>query len=209
MISAGSLAIDLGATALGGAPGAVVSTVGSSLLGNLTGAATDAARTAREQWTLQMAQQGSPLAAAIIVAAPNNVSGNEASGWRSVLTQVPASVMALANQQYPGGYWPVGQPDFYTDTNGATHRTIVAQVQAATTANGVGTGAPLSIPSSVTSTTGAITGTGVGSGVLLPTVTTTAPMNPSTSSSRTMLYVVLGLVVLVVVAVLLKHRGRK
>lgn len=190
MISAAAVGIDIGSSLVGG------------LVNDITGSATNAARTTREQWTLQMAQQGSALAAALIVAAPSNVSGNEATGWRALVSQIPAQVLAAANQLYPGGYWPVGQPDFYTDTTGATHTTIVAQVAAAHAS----TGAQPAISSGATSTTGLVTGTGVGA-VVLPTVTTTAPR--TTSSSSTWLYVAIGVVVLTLVAALVVHRRRR
>jgi hypothetical protein len=99
--------------------------------GGAGGATTDAARQQRVTWTLQQAQQGSPLAAALIVAAPANVGTSEAAMWRAALAQVPDVVLSSADAQYPGGFWPTGQPDFYTDTSGQTHRTIVSQVAGA------------------------------------------------------------------------------
>lgn len=138
--------------------------VGSSLVGAITGnTATDRARATREAWTLQMAQQGSPTAAAIIIAAPSNVSGNESGGWRGELSQIPAAVLAAAQSIYgPSGWWPKGQPDFYTDLAGPTHTKIVAEVASAALSSGPSTAPPLTLPSSSTSTTGLITGTGVG-----------------------------------------------
>lgn len=119
-------------TGVGGPAGAVVGTLAQTFLSNLFGGgANDRQRQARAAWTLSEANQGSPLAAAIIVAAPANVANDEAPFWRSAHDAVRPDMLSAATMQYPGGFWPKGQPDFFTDTNGATHRAIVAEVQSA------------------------------------------------------------------------------
>lgn len=119
-------------TGVGGPAGAVVGTLAQTFLSNLFGGgANDRQRQARAAWTLSEANQGSPLAAAIIREAPNNVANDEAGFWTAALSQVRQDILNAAQVKYPGDIWPKGQPDFFTDTNGATHRSIVAEVQAA------------------------------------------------------------------------------
>lgn len=129
----GGIAAILGggvSTAAGAGPvtGALAGNFLSSLFG---GSARDKQRQARTAWTLSEANQGSPLAAAVIVAAPANVANDEAPFWTAALSQVRQDILNAANAKYPNGYWPVNQPDFYTDQNGPTHRAIVAEVQQA------------------------------------------------------------------------------
>lgn len=92
------------------------------------GAATDAGRQARADWTELAAKNGSPTAAALIVAAPANVGPNEDAMWTRALSRVPADVLQQAYAMFPSGYWPEGQPDFYTDVSGPTHRQIMSEV---------------------------------------------------------------------------------
>lgn len=95
------------------------------------GAATDASRQARVNWTVQAAQRGSVLAAEIILAGPANTGGNERPMWTTAAGKIPATVLNQAMQISPSGWWPSGQPDFYTDINGATHQQILQQVATA------------------------------------------------------------------------------
>lgn len=116
------------AVALAPIPGASLVAAGIATYTGSQGSSTDAQRKLRVDWTLQQAQAGSQTAAAIIVAAPANVGSYEAPMWRAALSQVPEVVMVKADAQYPGGYWPTGAPDFYTDISGTTHRRIQAEV---------------------------------------------------------------------------------
>src|SRR5581483_981054 len=178
---------------VGGPVGTVVGSASGSIVTRVFGGAgVDAARQERANWTLQMAINGSILAAEIIIAAPANVSNNEAGMWRDALSHVPANVLAAANDATGGlGWWPSGQPDFYTDTNGPTHRTILAQVQAA------GASVPTLPPPTTLATTTAVGNvpppqTSGGSAQQLPTVNVTAPR----STASLALYIGGGLVLL-------------
>ncbi len=118
--------------ALAPIPGASQIAAGVNLATSATGGtATDQQRQARVDWTVQQAQAGSTTAAAIIIAGPANTASHEAPMWRAALGQVPDVVLQSAYAQYPSGYWPVGQADFYTDTAGATHQRIVSEVRQA------------------------------------------------------------------------------
>lgn len=125
------------------------------------GNATDAARLKRVNWTGDMARQRSMTASRIIVAGPFNTSGNEHQMWTAMLPAIPADLLAAVRAENPNGWWPVGQADFFTDVNGATHTQIVNEARAAG-----GTGF------STVSTTATPT-----SGSTLPGMTTTAPFN--------------------------------
>lgn len=104
----------------------------ASMIGDLTGGAkTDAARLQRVNWTVQQAQRGSVLAAEIILGAPAKVGSNERAMWTAAASKIPQSVLQQAMSLSPGGWWPDGQPDFYTDVNGSTHQQIMQQVNAA------------------------------------------------------------------------------
>lgn len=119
-------------TAVGVPGGPIAGAAAGNFLSSLFGGSdVDKQRQARAAWTLSEANQGSPLAAAIIVAAPGNVANDEAPFWQAALSQVRQDMLNAANVKYPTGYWPKGLPDFYTDVNGTTHRAIVAEVQAA------------------------------------------------------------------------------
>lgn len=129
------------------------------LLSSVTGgAATDASRQARVNWTVQAAQRGSVLAAEIIMAGPANTAGTERTMWATAAGKIPATVLAQASAISPSGWWPSGQPDFYTDVNGPTHTQILSQVAQASQAG-------VAIGSGVANGIKALTGTS--SGVLL------------------------------------------
>lgn len=91
----------------------------------------------RIAWTVQMAQAGSVLAAAIVLggAHEQTVNASERQAWADVVSAVPPNTLQLAQARYPGGYWPVGQSDFYSDTTGATHQQITREVNSAAAAN--------------------------------------------------------------------------
>lgn len=126
-----TLLLSAGANAVVPGSGAFVGT-GLSILDSLFGGtATNDKRVVRVNWTLQEANQGSTTAAALIVAAPDNVANDEAGYWRTALTKVNPMVLAQSTALYPFGLWPKGLPDFYTDVTGQTHQAIVREVQAA------------------------------------------------------------------------------
>jgi hypothetical protein len=116
--------------------GAIVGPV-AGLISNLFGGGSkgDSSTVAQERetrvsWTYQQAVQGSPLAAALIMAGAAN-DPTYASYWNSALQQLAQSnpdVLAAARATYPAGYWPVGQPDFYTDVTGETHTQVLTEV---------------------------------------------------------------------------------
>jgi hypothetical protein len=158
--TAGTALVAAGANLLVPGSGTAIGII-SSLSSLFGGSATDAARLKRVQWTLDMAKQRSRTAVAIILAAPLNTSGNEHAMWTAVLPAVPADLLAAVRAETPNGWWPSGQPDFFTDVGGPTHTTIVAEARAAG-----GTGF------ATVSTTAAPAG-----GSSLPGMTTTAPFN--------------------------------
>lgn len=121
-----TLLISSGANAIVPGSGAVVA-AGLGIFGKLFGGADDA-RKQRVAWTLAQANAGSPTAAALIVAAPENVADDEKGFWRTAFTQIDPTVLSLSTRLYPFGLWPKGQPDFYSDVNGQTHRAIVSEV---------------------------------------------------------------------------------
>lgn len=182
--------------AVGGPAGAVVGGTSAGFVTRIFGGAgVDRQRQDRVNWTLQQAINGSITAGEIIIAAPQNVSGNEADMWTRALSQVPSNVLATANNLTQGqGWWPAGQPDFYTDVNGSTHQQIVAEVRAS--GNPTTQIAPQTTPTSVTQQGQ--------QAQPLPAVRTIAAA-PASSSS--LWYIVGGVVLLVVVAfVVLRHR---
>lgn len=127
-----NILLGVGANVIAPGSGTLVaggSTVITSAMNQLThgGAATDQQRETRVTWTLKEANAGSPLAAALIIAAPANVGSNEARQWQAALSQVNPAVLAQAYQAYPSGFWPEGQPDFYTDIGGPTHQQILRE----------------------------------------------------------------------------------
>jgi hypothetical protein len=147
-------------TVIGGPAGGATGNVLGNLIGSLFGSSsTDTARKTRVAWTLQEANAGSTLAAALIYAAPANVAGDEAPYWRTALNSVRPDILAAAQTRYPQGYWPVGQPDFYTDVNGATHRQIVSEVSSAgginTPVTSTSSGGLIYSPGAYPTTTGA------------------------------------------------------
>lgn len=155
--TASTLLLSTGANALIPGSGVFVGT-GLSFLNSFFGGGADDARKKRAAWTLQEANQGSPTAAALIVAAPDNVANDEAPFWRAALAQVNPQILAYSTQLYPFGLWPKGQPDFYTDVGGATHQQILKEVS--------GAGGISSSPATVSS-----------QGTALPPMQTTAPFN--------------------------------
>lgn len=121
----------------------------------------------RIAWTVQMAQAGSAMAAALVLGGSHEPSVNaaERQAWTDVLGAVPSQTMSIAQSRFPNGYWPSGQPDFYSDTGGAVHQTIVREVNnagASNDANGTNTYGP---PPGGSGTQG------------LPPVRTVAPFN--------------------------------
>lgn len=119
-------------SAVGTATGIPGGTIVGGIIGNLFGAgnATDQARQRRVAWTLQQANAGSPTAAALILAAPANVSEHEAPYWRTALNTVSSPVLTQAMQQYGNsGFWDQGGPDFYA--SGPIHQKILTEVSQA------------------------------------------------------------------------------
>lgn len=134
-----STLVTAGANAIVPGAGTAISTL-QRLFGG--GSATDAQRLQRVNWTLGMARQRSTTAVAIILAGPSNTSGNEHQMWTTVLPEVPADLLASVRASMPNGWWPVGQADFFTDVNGATHTQIVNEARAAGGTGFVSTSSP-------------------------------------------------------------------
>ncbi len=107
----GSLTSIIGGLVGGIIGGPAGSAAGSSIGGLVSfSGSQDQQRQQRVNWMVTAAQQGSPLAAAIIIDGPQNVGGNEAPMWTRAQSEIPATVLTQANAQYPGGFWPVGAP---------------------------------------------------------------------------------------------------
>lgn len=176
---------------VGGPAGAAAgTTIGSQV--NFGNGSTDAQRQARVNWMLNAAQQGSKLAAAIIIAGPQNVASHETAMWQQALSQIPQSVLSAAYAQYPSGYWPTGAP-----FDMPTQRAQIVQELAA-----------LGVPTSgVVSPT---TGTPTGAPVTIPRPVTTLPVVTSTAAYNWVPYVALAaLGVLVLPKVLGGSSGRR
>lgn len=113
-----------------GPAGATAGTTVGTLIGSLTGggSAVDAQRQARVNYVLAAAQRGNVPAAQMIIAGPQNVSGNEAGMWTNAQTALRSTVLGaqtLAAAQAAGPYWPVNSGD--TAANYPFMRSVIAQ----------------------------------------------------------------------------------
>lgn len=116
--------------AAGGPAGAATGTSVGGLVSNLLGGGSgvDAQRQARVNFVLQAAQRGNVPAAQMIIAGPQNVSGNEAQMWANAGTVLRSSTTGAATYQAAqaaGSYWPVGSGD--TAANYPYMRSVIAQ----------------------------------------------------------------------------------
>lgn len=131
-----------------------------------TGGNQDAKRQARVDFMAQAARLGSVLAARIIIAAPDNVAGNEDPMWIAARAAIPADVLAQARGR--GGFWPVGAPFEMPEQRAAIERELAVIGQSLPpTVNGTYTPATSAPP------VGPLTGPVQ----TLPMTTTTAPYN--------------------------------
>lgn len=128
----------------------------------------DAKRQQRIDWFVDNANRNSVIAANVIVAAPDNVGGNEAKQWRTALGKVSAAVLA---RTAPGGYWPSSDPDWNMT---ATRQLVLNELAG----NGSMISTPTLVPSSPTpSASSPFTPVSATTGQMLPAMRTTAPFN--------------------------------
>lgn len=192
MISALGLLVDGASLAGAGPAGPVAVTLGADLLGGFFhgGAATDATRQARADWFGTNAIQGrSVMAARILIGGTQNTASHESPMYDAEIAKVAAQQPNVMNAAYAAGpYW-----DTTDDATSSKMRALVTQEVAS---NGIAPVTPA-------------TYTGANAGTSLVTTTPSVRLvAPASSVSSTMMYWVLGGIVVVLGIAFLVSRRR-